>query len=126
MGIEIKIGVRVTCDITAEDMKPIFNAVYKKRGYLVIGQPMTSARKLKVGETVNKIMQFEYPTDFAIIADTDYKDWLQQGDVIEQLRPDWRRMPSPTVNGYFFRVKPAAHMPKSLTEKQRKALADGK
>lgn len=92
---------------SAEEMKPVFNYVYRKLGFVVIGQPRTSP-KFKIGATINTLMQFRYEDDlFEVYERGTAKDWIAQARLIKQKTPDLDLTHLKT-DGTYWHVRPVA------------------
>src|SRR5262249_42707086 len=84
----------------------LLNDVLKTQGYFVIGQHHGARVVLQVGDSVRRLMNFDAFRRFVIFEVAGPSDWRKQKDVIADLRPNWRRLPS-QESGFFFKVRPA-------------------
>lgn len=78
--------------------------VLSERGYLVIGQDDWMP-VIQVGQTVRRIAQFEMPQPFRVVSITDPKDWIDQIETFQRLRPHWTLHDADNVPGArYYRV----------------------
>lgn len=90
---------------TIKDVKQVLREVYKRQGYIVIGQPPHAATTMRVGEETHKIFQYDMGTPFLLSARATQSDWNKQGDLIAKLRPSWSRLPN-QKGARFFKLLP--------------------
>jgi hypothetical protein len=90
--------------ITIKEFSKLLDEVLDEQGYFVIGCPSDSPRFFQIGEKTHKLMQYEMAAPFVIFDGARQSDWIKQNDLMQQLRPDWRRLPN-SIGGAFFKVK---------------------
>lgn len=92
--------------VNVSEVKSVLREVYKKRGYLVLGQPVRVKSVYAVGQTVTQVFNYDFGTEFEVTEATDEQDFKAQNDLIAELRPAWTRL-EPEAGLRFFRIKPA-------------------
>lgn len=90
--------------LDSETVKQLCRELYKRQRCLFIGQPENHGGHLfQLGETTSYFCQFDIGAVFSIDDVATAEDYNRQSDLIAELRPDWRRFPSP-AGGRFFKI----------------------
>jgi hypothetical protein len=90
--------------ISTEEVKAMLRELYKRQGYIVIGYPPNAAA-LRLGDTTEKIFQYDVGAKFKLVDVATQADWNLQNDRIEELRPRWSRFPN-GIGGKFYKIVP--------------------
>ncbi len=101
--------------IGVEEVKQLLREVYKRQGFIVIGQPPDAVRKMQLGQVTERIFQFEVEAEFLLSESATQQNWDQQNDLIAELRPHWHRFPN-GIGGCFFKLVP---VPVKAARKER-------
>ena len=91
--------------VNLSDVKSVMREVYRRRGYIVLGQPARS-KSYELKQLVTQVFNMNFGTEFEITESTDQQDWTAQDDLIAELRPAWKRL-QPEGEFRYFRIKPA-------------------
>src|SRR6185503_4950154 len=91
--------------VSQKEFEKLADELIKKQGFIVIGFP-PGVDGYAVGRETDRIMQFVMPRKYQVAATAKQADWNRQNDLIETLRPQWRRFPNGR-GGTFVKLKPA-------------------
>jgi hypothetical protein len=84
-------------------VKQVLREVYKRQGYIVIGQ-LPHHHPMRLGDEVTKIFQYDMGAPFLLSDLATQKDWDKQNDLVAELRPGWKRLAS-EKGARFFKIK---------------------
>jgi len=98
--------------IVVQEVKQVLREVYKRQGYIVIGQPPNAEIPLILGDETTTIFQYDVGAKFLLSDTATQNDWNEQNDLIAELRPRWRRFPN-GIGGRFFKLTPIGAPAKS-------------
>lgn len=87
--------------VDTNSLTTIVAEVIERRGYVVIGVPANS-RRHKVGDVAQRVFNVFTGQTFKITAVTNAVDYVAQSDLIQSLRPAWRRHPDGRDSGSRF------------------------
>ena len=105
--------------VSQKEFEKLADELIKKQGFIVIGFP-PGVDGYEVGHETNRIMQFVMPIKYEVAATAKQADWNRQNDLVEKLRPEWRRFPN-GVGGKFLKLKPLR--PTLVAQPAEKAMA---
>ena len=92
--------------VSQKEFEKLADELIKKQGFIVIGFP-PGVDGYAVGRETDRIMQFIMPDKYDVFATAKQNDWNKQNDLIETLRPQWRRFPN-ARGGTFVKLRPAS------------------
>ncbi len=90
--------------IEIDEVKQVLREVYKRQGYIVIGQLFGQVPTLRLGDETSKIFQYDMGATFLLSDLATQSDWDKQNDLVAEMRPGWKRLPSQT-GARFFKIK---------------------
>lgn len=91
--------------ISVEEVKQVLREVYKRQGFIVIGQPAHAETKMQLGDTTHHIFQYDIGSPFLLSDRATQSDWNKQNELVARLRPSWSRLPA-QIGGQFFKITP--------------------